>query len=90
MHATKTLLLLTSCALCIAFTQTAKADYFGLEVVERTDLTMCQDPSEPEIPYKLDVCNVYAVFNDPADRLISMGVSNGSTTDPNPDFSPRE
>ncbi|MCH8965536.1 MAG: hypothetical protein IIB58_11280, partial [Planctomycetes bacterium] len=58
------------------------SDYVGLEVVERTDLTICQDPSEPEIPYKLKVCEIYAVFDNSADRLISTAFSNVSTTDP--------
>jgi len=62
----------------------ALADFTGLQTVERTDLTpICQAPSNPEIPYKLDVCSVYAVFNNPGDRLISVGFSNGSTTDLN-------
>ena len=82
MPATKRLLLLTSCALCIASVQTARADYFGLEVVERTDLTICQDPSEPDIPFKLEVCEVSIVFDDPTDRLISVAFTNVSTTDP--------
>jgi hypothetical protein len=65
------------------FTQAAFADYFGLEVVERTDLPICQDPSEPEIPYKLDVCEIHVVFDDPGDRLISTALCDVSTTDPN-------
>ncbi|MCZ6654069.1 MAG: hypothetical protein O7D91_13725 [Planctomycetota bacterium] len=82
MPATKRLLLLTFCALGIAFAQAARADFTGMEVVDRTDLTICQDPSEPEIPFKLNVCELYAVFNNPADRLISTAFTNVSTTDP--------
>ncbi len=37
-------------------------------------------PSEPEIPFKLDVCEIYVVFDDSADRLISVAFSNVSTT----------
>ncbi len=47
------------------------------------------NPSEPEIPYKLnvcDLCDVYAVFNDPADRLISTALCDVSTTDNNDFF----
>ena len=51
--------------------------------MERTDVPICQDPSEPEIPYKMDVCNVYAVFNDPTDRFISVGSTSARTDDPN-------
>ena len=74
---------LTLCARCIALLlppRPALADFTDLEVVERTDLPICQDPSEPEIPYKLDVCEVYAVFDDSADRLVSVAFSNVSTT----------
>ncbi len=60
--------------------QAARADYTGLEVIDRTDLTICQDQTEPEIPYKLDVCEVHVVLDDSADRLISTAFSNVSTT----------
>ncbi len=72
-----------SFALCIVFAQTARADYFGLEVLERSDLTICRDQTDPAIPYKLDVCEVHVVFDDPGDRLISTALCDVSTTDPN-------
>ena len=81
MHATKTLLLLTSCALCIASAQTARADYFGLEVVERSDLEICKE-DDPNLPFKLNICEVFVVLDQPTDRLISMAFTNVSTTDP--------
>ncbi|MCH8969811.1 MAG: hypothetical protein IIA66_11925, partial [Planctomycetes bacterium] len=74
---------LLACAFALLAPRLALADFTGLQTVERTDLPICQDPSEPEIPYKLDVCSVYAVFNNPGDRLISVGFSDGSTTDAN-------
>ncbi|MCZ6652284.1 MAG: hypothetical protein O7D91_04575 [Planctomycetota bacterium] len=83
MHATKTLLLLTSCALCIAFAQAARADYFGLEVIDRSSsYPICQDPSNAEIPFKLSLCEVHAIYDNPTDRLISVAFTNVSTTDP--------
>ena len=33
----------------------------------------CQDIQQQYITYKLDVCNVHAVFDDPADRLLNVG-----------------
>ena len=72
--------IVASCAWCIAFAQSARADYFGLEVVDRSDLTICADQTEPEIPYKLDVCDLHIVFNNSADRVISVAFSNVSTT----------
>ena len=78
----KRFLLLTSYVLCIAFAQSARADYFGLEVVDRTDLTICQDASEPEIPFKLDVCDIHVIFDESTDRLISVAFTNVSTTAP--------
>ena len=80
MHTTKRFLLLTSCSWCIAVAQAAQADYFGLEVIDRDDIEICKDASEPEIPFKLDVCEVHVVFDDPADRLISVAFTNVSTT----------
>ncbi len=74
---------LTLCVCSIALLlppRPAFADYIGLEVIERTDLTICQS-NEPELPFKLDVCELHVVF-DAADRLISVGFSNVSTTDP--------
>ena len=82
MQANTRLLLLTSCALGIAFTQAARADYFGLEVIDRTDLLICEDVSHPDIPQKLDVCEVAVVFDHADDRLISVAFTNVSTTDP--------
>ncbi len=82
MSITAKLSIVASCALCIALSQSARADFTGLQTVERTDLPICQ-PSEPEIPYQMDICNVYAVFNHAADRLISVGFTSASTTDAN-------
>ena len=66
--------MLTLCACCIALLLplTALADFTDLEVVDRSSsLPICQDQSLPEIPRKLDVCEVFVVLDDPADRLIS-------------------
>ncbi len=72
--------ILLACAFALLATAPTFADYVGLEVLERTDLTICQS-NDPELPFKLDLCEIHVVL-DPADRLISVAFSNVSTTDP--------
>ena len=55
MNRRTTVPILLACAFALLAPPLVSADYTGLEVVDRTDLTICQDQSEPEIPYKLDV-----------------------------------
>ena len=69
-------LLVFSVVLGLALASPAYADYVGLEVVIGSD-EICQDP-----PANLEVCNIYAVFDNPADRLMGIGDVNISTTDP--------
>ena len=70
-----------TCFLAFAGVRVAFADFVGLETIDRTDLTIvCHDIQQPEITYKVDVCNVHAVFDDPADRLLSVGFGDISTT----------
>ena len=64
----------------IALAAPAGADYVGLEVVIGSD-PICEDQSQPEIPFDLEVCTVFAVFSNPADRLMGIGDVNISTTD---------
>ncbi len=51
-------------------------------MIDRSDLTICQDASDLDIPFKLSVCEIHVVFDNAADRLISVAFSNVSTTDP--------
>ena len=71
-----------SLVLLLSLPAVSLADYFGLEVIDRSDLTICKDQTDPDIPFKLSVCEIHVVFDDPADRLISVAFSNVSTTDP--------
>ncbi len=82
MNRRTTVPILLACAFALLAPPPVFADYFGVEVVERTDLTICQNTSEPDIPQKLDVCEVHVVFDDPTDRLISVAFTNVSTTAP--------
>ena len=83
MNRRTTVPILLACAFALLAPPPAFADYVGLEVVDRKgNPSICQDPSEPEIPYKLEVCDIYAGFDDSADRLISVAFTNVSTTAP--------
>ena len=73
--------ILLACAFALLGPPPALADFTGLQTVERTDLPICV-PSEPEIPYPMDICNVFAGFSAPGDRLISVGFTSASTTAP--------
>ncbi len=68
--------------LSIAMAKSALADFVGVEAEIRSDLTICEDTDSPFIEVPLAVCDVYAVFDDPADRLLSVGDSGIGTTDP--------
>ncbi|MCH8968199.1 MAG: right-handed parallel beta-helix repeat-containing protein [Planctomycetes bacterium] len=82
MNRRTTVPILLACAFALLAPPPALADYLGLEVVERSDLEICKDQTEPYIPFKLDVCDVHVVFDNPDDRLISTAFCDGSTTDP--------
>ncbi len=69
------------CLLCLTVVPQTFGDFVGVEAEIRTDLPICQDPDSPFVGEPLTVCGVYAVFDDPADRLLSV-VNNGiETTD---------
>ncbi len=62
------------CLVCLTKTRSTLADYVGIVSESKDDLTICQDdPDEPDIPYPLSVCNIYAAFDNPEDRLLSAG-----------------
>ena len=82
MNRRTTVPILLACAFALLAPPSVFADYFGLEVIDRTDLLICEDVSHPDIPQKLDVCEVHVVFDDPTDRLISVAFTNVSTTAP--------
>ncbi len=67
--------------LSLVMAQSALADFVGVEAEIRTDLPICQATDSPNIEVPLSVCDVYAVFDDPADRLLSVGNNGVYTTD---------
>ncbi len=82
MNRRTTVQILWVCAFALLAPPPTFADYVGLEIVDRNDLEICKDQSETYIPYKMDVCDVHAVFDASSDRLISVAFTNVSTTAP--------
>ena len=70
------------CCLCLMATRYASADYIGIETESKSDLSICQDAGEPDIPFPLGVCNIYAKFDEPTDRLLATGDADITTSDP--------
>ena len=70
------LVILCSSCLCLAVTDSALADYIGLVHVTKSDadtVNLCNNANGANVPEPLDVCNVLAQFDDPEDRLLSVG-----------------
>ena len=56
--------------LSLAIAPSTSADIVGVQAEVRTDLTLCQDTSQDYIDEPLTVCNFFAVFDAPTDRLV--------------------
>ncbi len=72
------------CALCLTATPFAAADYVGLVHVTKVDpdiVNLCNNADGDFVPSPLRVCNVLAQFDDPTDRLLSVGNADVSTSD---------
>ncbi len=56
-------------------TRTALADFVSVEAINKIgpDMQVCLDGVLPPLPGPLTICNLLVTFNDPADRLISVG-----------------
>ncbi|MCH8851717.1 MAG: hypothetical protein IID41_03585 [Planctomycetes bacterium] len=80
----KLVIICTSC-LCFAAADSARADYVGLVHVTKADddtVNLCNNGNGDLVPEPLDVCNVLAEFDNPVDRLLSVGNADVSTSDP--------
>ncbi len=60
------------------------ADFIGLVTVINDDpdtAALCNDAGGAEVPVPLTVCSVFAVYDEPNDDLISVGIADITTTD---------
>ena len=81
--------LATCCGICLALAPSASADFIGVTIANQDDPATqfyCTEANGPSVPGPLTVCHVYAAFDDPADRLLSLGnadlqVYSGATPD---------
>ena len=89
--AKSTITLLACCCIILTISPSSAADFVGVTTVIKDDpatVTLCDLAQDPQglIPFPLSVCNAFAVFDDPADRLWSVGcgemqVYNGESPD---------
>ena len=87
--AKSTITLLACCCMVLTTAPSASADFVGVTSVFPDDsdtVNLCTEGNGDFVPGPLTVCNVYAVFDDPADRLLSAGfadlqVYNGANPD---------
>ena len=83
------IILATCCSICLTIAASASADFVGVTIVTKDDPDtefLCTQGNGDFVPGPLTVCNVYATFDDPADRLLSVGnadlqVYNGANPD---------
>ncbi len=77
------------CCICLAVAPSASADFVGVTTVYPDDPDtefQCTQANGAFVPDPLTVCNVYAVFDDPDNILLSVGLAdlqvfNGATPD---------
>ncbi len=81
--------LATCCGICLAMVPSASADFVGVTTVIKDDPDtefLCTQGNGDFVPGPLTVCNVFAIFSDPADRLFSVGTTDLQVFDgANPD-----
>ena len=87
--AKSTIILLACCCIILTTAPSASADFVGVTTVIKDDPDtdfQCTQGNGAFVPGPLTVCNVYAKFDDPTDRLLSVGnadlqVYNGAKPD---------
>ncbi len=85
----KTIITLLACCVYLTAAPTASADFVGVTTVNPDDPDtefQCTQGNGAFVPGPLFVCDVFAMFDDPGDRLLSVGnadlqVFNGTTPD---------
>ena len=81
--------LTTCCGMCLTIAASASADFVGVTTVIKDDpdtAFLCTEGNGKFVPGPLTVCNVFAAFDDPTDRLLWVGdadlqVYNGAKPD---------
>ncbi len=76
MNGWKTTITLLACCVCLTIATSASGDYIGLTTVNKDDPDIaffCAQGNGDFVPGPLTVCNVFANFNNPVDRLLSEG-----------------
>ena len=76
MNGWKTTSTLLACCVCLTISTSALADYTGLVHVTKADddtVHLCNNANGDWVPGPLTVCNVFAEFDNPVDRLLSVG-----------------
>ena len=64
------------CCLCLTASNAALAEYTGLVHITKADpdtVDLCNKANGQFVDFPLDVCNVYAEFDNPVDRMLSAG-----------------
>ncbi|MCH8881518.1 MAG: hypothetical protein IID34_16760, partial [Planctomycetes bacterium] len=73
----KKVLTLVACGcICLTVATSASADFLGAKAVTKDDpatQNLCNQANGPNIPFPLSICNLFANFSDPNDRLLSVG-----------------
>ena len=72
-EAKSTITLLACCCIVLTIIPSAAADFVGVTTVTRDDPDtefLCTHGNGDFVPGPLTVCNVFAVFDDPDDRLL--------------------
>ena len=70
--------------LSLTIVPASSADFIGLVTVNNDDpdtAALCNGAGGAEVPDPLTVCNVFAVFDEPSDKLLSVGFADITTTD---------
>ena len=89
MNNAKSTITLLACCVCLTMVPSASADFVGVTTVIKDDpdtAFLCTQGNGDFVPGPLTVCNVYAVFDNPTDRLLGVAeadlqVFNGANPD---------
>lgn len=67
--------ILFSCGVALILAQPTWADFVGIVTTTRDDpdtVALCNNAEGDFVPFPLTVCNIFAIFDDPYDRLLGI------------------